>query len=133
MSSKYSWLGLSGTPTVAEDGALLLPNLYWECGIHLGGTKQGEKKTLQGLVIPTEEPYISIETSRKLRIDWRLFDRSGDIESGFDIYTQWLKCVAAYSSRELTFEKDKILAISGLAAAVAKGIPQKRCLAGIWD
>ena len=43
----------------------------------------------------------------------------------------WADIVSLYSSRQLTFSKDKLVAISGLAKTFAK--PGDRYLAGLWE
>jgi hypothetical protein len=49
-----------------------------------------------------------------------------------DVYTRWLRAAELYSSRNLTYEIDKLRAVSGLAAAVAAVVPKDVYLAGIW-
>jgi hypothetical protein len=80
---------------------------------------------------------------------WRLFDGnhekwdmqmprgrnvlgSGKSYVAVDIYTRWLECADSYSRRSLTSERDKLPAISGLAAAVA-ATTEDIYLAGVWS
>lgn len=49
-----------------------------------------------------------------------------------DIYSRWLKAVELYSARNLTYEFDKLPAISGMAAAVIEIMEDDVYLAGIW-
>jgi hypothetical protein len=49
-----------------------------------------------------------------------------------DVHTRWLRAVELYSSRKLTYETDKLPAISGLAAAVATIRARDVYLAGLW-
>jgi hypothetical protein len=50
-----------------------------------------------------------------------------------DIRTRWLRATELYSARNLTHEADKLPAISGLAAAVARLVEGDVYLAGIWE
>ncbi|OCL11138.1 hypothetical protein AOQ84DRAFT_268592, partial [Glonium stellatum] len=43
----------------------------------------------------------------------------------------WYELIASYSGRQLSWEKDKLPAISGLAARVAKSLQSSYC-AGLW-
>jgi hypothetical protein len=52
-------------------------------------------------------------------------------KSKLHVYLNWLRAVERYSVRHLTFEPDKLPAVSGLAAAVALTIKEDY-LAGIW-
>jgi hypothetical protein len=45
---------------------------------------------------------------------------------------KWDALVGAYSRRKLSVKTDKLLAISGLAAALAKLLPEDEYLAGLW-
>lgn len=55
----------------------------------------------------------------------------GTENSKFHAYLNWLRAVEQYSGRHLTFETDRLPAVSGLAAAVALTIKEDY-LAGIW-
>jgi hypothetical protein len=50
-----------------------------------------------------------------------------------DIRTRWLRAAELYSARNLSHETDKLPAISGLAAAVARLVEGDVYLAGIWE
>lgn len=49
-----------------------------------------------------------------------------------DIRSRWLMAVELYSARNLTYEADKLPAISGLAAAMNALLVEDVYLAGIW-
>ncbi|KAE9369225.1 HET-domain-containing protein [Stipitochalara longipes BDJ] len=99
-------------------------------------------------------------SSGKQRATWRLFDRQYEIckknnmawtpeiprypssiqSSEFThsfrkdaIHTRWLRAAESYSSRNLTYEADKLPAISGLAATIAGLLKGDVYLAGIWE
>jgi hypothetical protein len=67
--------------------------------------------------------------------DNRLICQDDDLgrrgNSKFHAYLNWLRAVEQYSGRHLTYETDKLPAVSGLAAAVALTIKDDY-LAGIW-
>lgn len=54
-----------------------------------------------------------------------------DSESGVDLLMEWPHLVTQYTSRDLTFEKDRLPAISGLAALM-KEHTKSEYLAGLW-
>ena len=55
-----------------------------------------------------------------------------EAEAGTDLLIEWPDLVAKYTSKELTFEKDRLMAISGLAALM-KQHTDSEYLAGLWD
>jgi hypothetical protein len=73
---------------------------------------------------------------------WRLFDGKHEtydkrnIGSSLnrpekDVHTRWLRAVELYSSRKLTYETDRLPAISGLAAAADALLIDDNYLAGL--
>lgn len=63
---------------------------------------------------------------------------SGDItkpslccDTKVDLLTEWRKIIQAYSMCRLTFEKDKLIALAGLAAEARAGLNDKY-IAGMW-
>jgi hypothetical protein len=48
------------------------------------------------------------------------------------IYSKWLTMISDYSYRNLTYNDDKLPAVSGLANAFAEYLPSDEYLAGIW-
>jgi hypothetical protein len=46
---------------------------------------------------------------------------------------RWKNYVRVYSELQLTFEKDKLIALSGIAKRTAKLFPDDRYIAGLWE
>jgi Heterokaryon incompatibility protein (HET) len=91
-----------------------------------------------------DSPYMLYRALAKTRYpksfcQWRLFD--GHIETwstepnligpDYSVYTRWMEAVETYSWRELTFNSDKLAAISGLVSVFASMIDD-RYIVGHW-
>jgi hypothetical protein len=59
-------------------------------------------------------------------------NRLFDIVSGLNAHLLWLKAIEQYSSRQLSHERDKLPAISGLAAGFSRLLESDTYLAGVW-
>ena len=70
----------------------------------------------------------------KLELKWRRAlhqDRLTDLDMA-DLNTIWKHIVRSYTSCNLTFSGDKLIALSGIATAMQRGLDE-RFLAGLWD
>lgn len=59
--------------------------------------------------------------------------RSDDLASIEHVYNIWKNIVMTYSTCSLTFGKDKLVAISGMASYMEKNLHLSNYLAGIWS
>lgn len=70
----------------------------------------------------------------KLELKWRRAlhqDRLTDLDTA-DLNAIWQHIVRSYTSCNLTFSGDKLIALSGIATAMQRGLDEK-FLAGLWD
>ncbi|KAH7348953.1 heterokaryon incompatibility protein-domain-containing protein [Rhexocercosporidium sp. MPI-PUGE-AT-0058] len=100
--------------------------LFWECmcrnasevfpkGIQRGTMMQDPKRELEELGIGLEVDRLSVRTIRGMTLEQQ----------------QWLPVIEIYTQCALTFAKDKLVAISGMARELSKDM---KCeyLAGLW-
>jgi hypothetical protein len=120
--------------------------ILWECRVCIACEDSPSQcyRALVGSVNLWKDPQSQYAT-------WRLFDgkherydknMEGGLESPGsttyrnggrnDMHTRWLRAVELYSSRNLTYETDKLPAISGLATATIAVLGEDDYLAGLW-
>ncbi|KAK6851864.1 HET-domain-containing protein [Apiospora arundinis] len=68
-------------------------------------------------VIPTLDKYV----------------RDGADLNELDYHDQWMAMVELYGIRELSYEADRLPALSGLASLFKRALPQDKYLAGLWE
>ena len=119
--------------------------ILWECRCCVAGEDFPSQRHRAFVGGTADDPFY---LHSDIHTTWRLFDgkheRHAKIIEGVrygsrrtnrrrnDVYTRWLRAAELYSSRNLTYEIDKLPAVSGLAAAVAAVVPKDVYLAGIW-
>jgi hypothetical protein len=119
--------------------------ILWECRCCVAGEDFPSQRHRAFVGGTADDPFY---LHSDIHTTWRLFDgkheRHAKIIEGVrygsrrttrrrnDVYTRWLRAAELYPSRNLTYEIDKLPAVSGLAAAVAAVVPKDVYLAGIW-
>ncbi|KAH7109616.1 heterokaryon incompatibility protein-domain-containing protein [Dendryphion nanum] len=104
--------------------------LMWECRQRIGA---GDSSSLQLRRLPTQKRR-DHDTERFRVLDWNM-DPSR--HTSHRLIWIWLRMAEDYSKRMLTYQEDKLSALSGLAAAVASILPGRNdqlplYLAGVW-
>jgi hypothetical protein len=83
---------------------------------------------------PSSLPVGVHGANTKLELKWRRAlhqDRLPDLDMA-DLNAIWKHVVRSYTSCNLTFSGDKLIALSGIATAMQRGLDEK-FLAGLWD
>ncbi|KAL9596526.1 MAG: hypothetical protein Q9219_005747 [cf. Caloplaca sp. 3 TL-2023] len=108
--------------------------IAWECVNYMAAQSQPEMLSRNfaqfQLLMKTFGNFSSLSPSH------RLLDRHSFITAYMEWFNRWLNITMDYSTRKLTYESDKLPALSGLATALrARAMPQlegEQYLAGIW-
>jgi hypothetical protein len=99
--------------------------LYWEC----------QKKFKNEDGSPDSDDLIhygSVSLRKQSFVENLLFEDFGGKVGDVDIQSIWREFVSHYSSRNLTFDADKVRAISGIAEALRRRFGLKNFHYGLW-